>query len=224
MTPYTVLIIDDEETLLHVRKLVLESEGYQVLSARNGVEGLEVFSRERIDAVITDQVMPGIDGVQVAKEIKKQKPALPVIMLSALQARPDDARSVVDAFVVKGQAPAVLLDTLASHLHLRSHSHRHFDGKYVAFVDQDRKYLDVTDGVCELLGYSRSDLLRMRIDDVAAPTEATNVKPLFERYVADKAQEGVFRLQDSQGKIISIRYHSRVFPDGCMVARWEPQH
>jgi hypothetical protein len=46
---------------------------------------------------------------------------------------------------------------------------------------------------------------------------------MFERYVADKAQDGIFRLRDSQGKIISIRYQSRVFPDGCMVARWEPQ-
>src|SRR5947209_6893864 len=110
MSSYTVLIIDDEETGLHVRKLVLESEGYQVLSARNGSEGLDLFARKRVDAVITDQNMPGMDGVQLAKEIKKRKPALPVIMLSALQSPPDDA--VVDAFVVKGQAPGILLDTL----------------------------------------------------------------------------------------------------------------
>jgi len=223
MAPFRVLIIDDEEVGLHVRRLVLESEGYQVLSAHNGAQGLDVFSREQIDAVITDQVMPGIDGVQVAKEIKRQKPTLPVIMLSALQTKPESAEEVVDSFVMKGQAPAVLLDTLASHLHTRPHSHADFDGKYVAFVDQGRRYLDVTDGVCELLGYTRSDLLKMRIDDVAAPAEVENVAPLFQRYVAEKGLDGTFMLRDRNGKTILIRYYSRIFPDGCMVARWEPQ-
>ncbi|HZQ70006.1 MAG TPA: response regulator [Terriglobales bacterium] len=223
MDPHTVLIIDDEEAGLYVRKLVLEAEGYQVVSALDGMQGLKVFRRQRVDAVITDQVMPGLDGVQVAREIKQQNRRVPVIMLSAIPTEPEGAGAVVDAFVVKGQSPAVLLERLGSLLRIRRHSHEDFDGKYVAFVDQNRKYLDVTDGVCELLGYSRSELLRMRIDDVAAPQEVKNVPPLFERYVSEKSLDGIFRLQNRQGNILRIRYHSRVFPDGCMVARWEPQ-
>ena len=223
MASYTVLIVDDEETGLHVRKLVLESQGFRVVTARNGAEALEVFPRHAIDAVVTDQTMPGIEGVEVAREIKRQSPELPVIMLSALPSKPTGADDVIDAFVVKGQAPGVLLDSLASLLKLRSHAHEDFDGDYVAFVDQDRRYLEVTDGVCALLGYSRSDLLNMRIDDIAAPTEARNVAPLFEKYVAEKGLDGTFVLKNRLGKLIPIRYHSRIFPDGCMVARWEPQ-
>lgn len=223
MASYTILIVDDEETGLHVRKLVLESEGFRVVTARSGQEALDLFSKQTIDAVVTDQIMPGIEGVQVAQEIKRQSPELPVIMLSAIPAKPAGAEDVIDAFVVKGQAPGVLLERLSSLLKMRSHAHEDFDGDYVAFVDQDRRYLDVTDGICTLLGYSRSDLLTMRIDDVAAPSEAKNVAPLFERYVAEKGQEGTFLLKNRLGKLIPIRYHSRVFPDGCMVARWEPQ-
>lgn len=223
MTPYTVLIIDDEETGLRVRKLVLESEGFRVLTARNGVEALEIFPKQSIDAVVTDHIMPGIEGVEVAKEIKRQKPDLPVIMLSALPTTPQGAADVVDSFVLKGQAPGVLLDRLSSLLKTRPHAHEDFDGEYVAFVDQDRKYLEVTDGVCALLGYSRPALLGMRIDDVAAPVEAGKVAPLFERYVDEKRQDGTFLLKDSGGRLIPIRYHARVFPDGCMVARWDPQ-
>jgi PAS domain S-box-containing protein len=223
MASPTVLIVDDEETGLYVRKLVLESQGFRVVTAQNGAEALNLFSQQRIDAVITDQVMPGMDGVEVATKIKQVRPELPIIMLSALPVRPEGAEKVVDSFVVKGQAPGVLIDNLSSLLQRRSHSHEDFDGDYVAFVNHDRRYLDVTDGVCTLLGYSRSDLLNMRIDDVAAPIEAENVAPLFERYVAEKGMDGVFVLKDSRGKLIPIRYHSRVLPDGCMVARWEPQ-
>lgn len=223
MPSYTVLVVDDEETGLHVRKLVLESEGFRVVTARNGTEALDLFPKQPIDAVVTDQIMPGIQGVEVAKEIKRHSPDLPVIMLSALPTKPAGAEAVIDAFVVKGQSPGILLDRLSSLLKTRIHVHEDFEGDYVAFVDQDRRYLEVTDKICTLLGYSRSDLLKMRIDDVAAPSEARNVAPLFEKYVAEKGLDGTFMLRSSNGTIIPIRYHSRIFPDGCMVARWEPQ-
>ena len=223
MTQPTILVVDDESTLLHVRKLVLEAEGFRVLSAQNGAEALKVFSSENVDAVVTDQIMPGMSGTELAKEIKQRKPDLPVVMLSALNSAPSDANGVVDVFMVKGQAPSVLLERLASLLNMQPHSHEEFEGKYVAFVDQERRYIDVTDGVCELLNYSRNSLLKMRIDDVAAPAEAKNVAPLFDQYVATGGLDGEFLLQTSTGKIIPIRYHSRIFPDGCMVARWEPQ-
>jgi CheY-like chemotaxis protein len=204
MNSAAILIVDDEETGLHVRKLVLEAEGYKVLTAKSGEEALRVLDRNSVDAIITDQIMPGMDGVQVAREVKRQQPELPVIMLSALHAAPTNVGNAIDRFVVKGQSPSVLLSTLESLLPVETHSHEDFDGEYVAFVDRDRKYIDVTDGVCDLLGYSREDLLGMRIDDVAAPAEAANVVPLFQRYVAEKGQDGAFILQGRGGKLIPI--------------------
>jgi CheY-like chemotaxis protein len=219
---HSVLCIDDEEIGLRVRKLVLESEGYKVLTALDGPTGIAMFRDHKTDAVIVDYSMPGMDGAEVAQALKREQPQVPVIMLSAGPQLPEDASPVVDAYVQKGQAPAMLLHTLEALLHIRGHVHGEFDGKYVAFVDEKRCYLDVTDGVCELLGYSRSELLGMRIDDLAPPESVYAVDPLFEQYLADKALSGEFVLMGRDGQRIPIRYYSRVFPDGCLVARWEP--
>lgn len=219
---HTILCIDDEEIGLHVRKLVLESEGFRALTALDGKTGIHLFRKNHVDAVIVDYTMPKMDGAAVARALKQERPNVPVIMLSAVQDVPPPAHPVVDAYIQKGQSPAVLLKTLESLLQLRGHVHTDFEGDYVAFVDEKRRYLDVTDGVCRLLGYSRAELIGMRIDDLTPPEAAHEVSPLFEQYLADKSLSGEFVLLDKHGNRVPIRYHSRVFPDGCMVARWEP--
>jgi PAS domain S-box-containing protein len=135
---------------------------------------------------------------------------------------PSAATRVVDAYVQKGQSPALLLNTLDALLHIRGHAHSEFEGQYVAFVDENRHYIDVTDGVCELLGYSRSELRGMRIDDLTAPDLADQVTPLFDQYLEQKGLQGEFVLLAKNGERVPIRYSSRVFDDGCLVARWEP--
>ena len=206
-----------------MRKWLLESEGFQTLTALDGPTGIDLFQTHPVDAVILDYRMPGMDGARVAESLKKLRPAVPIIMLSAESVVPPEAQQNIDAFVRKGESPGVLLATTASLLHLRSHSHSELDGKYVAFVDEQRRYLDVTDGVCELLGYSRSELLEMKIEQVTAPVMRSNTSPLFQQYLADGRQQGEYILQHRDGTEIPIHYIARIFPDGCMVARWEPR-
>ncbi|HZR58747.1 MAG TPA: PAS domain S-box protein [Terriglobales bacterium] len=103
-----------------------------------------------------------------------------------------------------------------------SHSHPEMAGDYVACVDTKRRYVAVTDGVCRLLGYSRAELLRMSIDEITAPELRESVPEAFEKYVAQRGMEGVFVLLSKDGRSIAIQYQARVFPDGCMVARWQP--
>jgi CheY-like chemotaxis protein len=202
-----------------MRKLLFESEGFEVLTALDGATGLDLFATHKIDAVVLDYNMPSIDGITVAETLKKLRPALPIVMLTGYPV-PASANQSIDALITKGESPALLLKTMASLLHIRSHPHRELEGKYVAFVDEKRCYLDVTDGVCQLLGYSRSELLKMRIDDVTAPAITSSTAPLFHRYLADGLQEGEYILLARGAKEIPINYIARVFPDGCMVARW----
>jgi len=103
-----------------------------------------------------------------------------------------------------------------------THSHTEIAGTYVVFVDTNRRYVEVTDGVCQLLGYSRQELLALTIDDVAAPELRSNVPETFQLYVAEGGLEGQYCLLAKDGKRIPIHYQSKVYPDGCMVARWEP--
>lgn len=96
-----ILCIDDEPVALETRRLVLVRAGYKVLTASDGPSGMEVFRDEHIDLVITDHLLPGQTGGQVAEEMKRLKPEVPVAMLSGLVERPEGA-SATDVFLVKG--------------------------------------------------------------------------------------------------------------------------
>jgi PAS domain S-box-containing protein len=103
-----------------------------------------------------------------------------------------------------------------------SRTHPEMSGDLVALVDLSRRYVAVTDGVCKLLGYSRAELLRLSIDQITAPEVRETVPEAFQRYPSQGAMEGVFALLAKDGRRIAIRYQARVFPDGWMVAPWEP--
>jgi PAS domain S-box-containing protein len=102
------------------------------------------------------------------------------------------------------------------------HSQPEIGGKYVVFVDADRRYVEVTDGVCELLGYTREELLAKTIDDITAPEMRSHVPETFRQYVAEGGMEGRHGLLAKDGGRIWIHYQSKVYPDGRLVARWEP--
>lgn len=102
------------------------------------------------------------------------------------------------------------------------HLHPEIDGNYVVFVNANRRYVEVTDGVCQLLGYSREELLTKTIDDIAAPELRAQVSETFGEYVRQGEMEGNYNLLAKDGSRIPIRYQSKVYPDGCYVARWKP--
>ena len=78
-----ILVIDDEELMLTFLKDLLEAEGYEVLTATNGAEGLALFESDPVDLVITDIIMPVKDGLDTILELKKKSPDFPVIAISA---------------------------------------------------------------------------------------------------------------------------------------------
>jgi CheY-like chemotaxis protein len=103
----TILLIDDEQQLLNMHKMILEESGYLVLTANSGRQGLKLLSTCTVDEVVLDYDMPEMDGGRVAAEIKKTRPELPVLMLSG-QEVPESALQFVDGFVSKGNAPTFL--------------------------------------------------------------------------------------------------------------------
>jgi PAS domain S-box-containing protein len=101
-----------------------------------------------------------------------------------------------------------------------SHTHPELNGECVAFVNANRQYVAVTDGVCNLLRYSRAELIGKTIDEVAAPEMVDTVPAQFEKYVREGFLGGEFVLLRSDGRRMPIRYEAKVFPDGCLVAQW----
>ena len=78
----TILIIEDEEAIQSVVKAFLEDEGYNVVLASDGLEGMEKFREYHPDLILLDLMLPGIDGYQVCREIRSRSNT-PIIMLSA---------------------------------------------------------------------------------------------------------------------------------------------
>ena len=77
-----ILIVDDEKPISDIIKFNMTKEGYEVVTAFNGREALEQFESEKPDVIILDLMLPEIDGLEVAKTIRKTS-SIPIIMLSA---------------------------------------------------------------------------------------------------------------------------------------------
>lgn len=87
--PAHLLLVDDDPGLLKPLGLHLTSEGYSVVTAESGAEGLRVLNREKVDLVISDLRMDEMDGMQLFAEIQKVQPGMPVIILTAHGSIPD---------------------------------------------------------------------------------------------------------------------------------------
>jgi len=111
--PRLVLCVDDEKVGLVVRRILLEANGYRVLTAEGGIQALQLFDEHPIDAVILDYSMPGMDGAEVAAEMRLRRPATPILLLSAYVTLPDEVVQLVDLCLTKGDGAPILLDTLA---------------------------------------------------------------------------------------------------------------
>ncbi|NLY21064.1 MAG: response regulator transcription factor [Tissierellia bacterium] len=78
-----VLLVEDEEAIRKFVKINLEREGYDVIEAGSGEEGIEKAMSEEPDIVVLDVMLPGIDGFQVCRELRSEKESLGIIMLTA---------------------------------------------------------------------------------------------------------------------------------------------
>ena len=111
-----VLCIDDELIGLKVRRILLERAGYSVVSAREGPEGIDIFAREPVSAVVLDYAMPGMNGAEVASRMREIKPDVPILLLSAYVGLPKEVTSLVDVYMTKGEGAPTLLKKLRSML------------------------------------------------------------------------------------------------------------
>ena len=104
-----ILCIDDDSQSLKVRGILLESMGYKVFTEPDAEQGLRTFKDHDVDAVVMDYEMPGMTGGDAAVEMKRLRPEVPVLILSALPWLPEGAPSeAIDGFIQKGEPLRVL--------------------------------------------------------------------------------------------------------------------
>jgi len=118
----TVLFVDDEPSILEMRRLVFETIGYSVLTATSGEGALELFVTHSVDAVVLDYLMPGMDGEETALRLRKLRSDVPIILSSGCLTVPERVLQLVSSAVGKTAKPEALIDALAQQLDLYSAS------------------------------------------------------------------------------------------------------
>jgi len=109
----TILCVDDQELPLTLRKLVLEKQGYTVLTAVSASDAMRQLESSSVDLVLTDQLMPGGTGLELARQVKAARPGMPVILISGVNEIPPDAGEA-DLFLSKVEGPAAMCEKIAA--------------------------------------------------------------------------------------------------------------
>ena len=107
----TILVVDDEPKIVRLVRSYLETAGYRVLTAENGQEALERFRADRPDLIVLDLMIPGIDGLDVARAVRKHSET-PIIMLTARTEESDRLVGLelgADDYVLKPFSPKELV-------------------------------------------------------------------------------------------------------------------
>lgn len=107
----TILVVDDEEIPRKLRGLILQKQGYRIVTAASGMQALELLDAGGIHLVLSDQMMPGMTGTELTKRVKSTWPTLPVILISGVNEIPADA-NYADRFVSKVEGPGLLFKAI----------------------------------------------------------------------------------------------------------------
>lgn len=120
--PGKILVVDDDPDILDAVTMILESQGYQVSTARDGIEGLATLKAENPDLMILDLMMPKMDGFAVCKELQDPRWSkykdIPILILTSVREEASRRRYEletgleldVDDYIEKPMAPDILLE------------------------------------------------------------------------------------------------------------------
>ncbi|MDY6987588.1 MAG: response regulator [Thermodesulfobacteriota bacterium] len=204
-----ILFIDDEATLANMGKQMLESLGYEVTTRTDGTEALELFKSQpdRFDLVITDMTMPKMTGAELAPELMRIRPDIPVILCTGFSAKMDEEKSKamgIRAFVPK---PALKLD-MAKNVRRVLDSQKATEERFgarILVVDDDVQIREMLRQLLERAGYEVAE----------APDGRQGIR-LYRQEPADLVITDII-MPEKEG-LETIRELRRDFPDVKILA------
>jgi DNA-binding response OmpR family regulator len=103
-----ILILEDEKPLAHALELKLTHEGFEVTTTDNGETGIALIMKEKFDLILTDLIIPGVDGFGILEAVKSKKMKVPIIVMTNLNQEEDKKKAYdlgADNFFVKSNSP-----------------------------------------------------------------------------------------------------------------------
>lgn len=98
-----ILCVDDEPTMLSLETRLLEPPGFVVFTAACGQDAIQIFQDERIDIVLMDYWMTGMNGIDTAEHMKRLHPEVPIVFFSAYSELPSESLGLAETWLRKGQ-------------------------------------------------------------------------------------------------------------------------
>ena len=165
MPPQTILIIEDDNAIRRGVADALAAEGFRTIEAATGPQAADLANTAECDLVLLDLVLPGADGLDILRDIRRTRPTLPVIILTALGDEHDRVAGLnrgADDYVVKPFSAAELLARVQAVL--RRTPERPIDLRTIQLpnvaVDLECRALQYTDGTAANLSEREATLLR----------------------------------------------------------------
>jgi PAS domain S-box-containing protein len=229
--PPTVLVVNDDPKMLELLVELLTEEGYKTVSAAEGARALQLIEVVKIDTVICDVVMPGMDGLEVARKLKEnpQTANVPILLVSALQSqdeaalkglesgaddfleipfRHDELRVKVARLIERKRAGEALRASEEQYRILfQSNPHPMW-----VFDNETYAFLAVNDAAIRHYGYSREEFLSMTVKDIRLPDDIPVLMAgLAKRRTHDMV--GIRRHRKKDGTLINVEisWHSLDF-------------
>ena len=223
----TLLIIDDEPSILESLSLFFSDEGYRVLTAGNGEKGLELFFNNSVDMVITDLRMPVIDGLEVMKRIHDHNPDIPMVVISGAGERQDIIRAlqmgakdyltkpISDLNMIRHVIQKALETKLLveqnrqyrlrlekSEAQYRTITEQIVEGVFT--VDGNGKITFCNPAFCRMMGYDKEELTRMSLGDLATPQSFLEISRQTQSRTQGLTGRYEVQMISSQGQIIHL--------------------
>jgi len=217
-----ILAVDDEKSGLYFRKLILEHAGHSVLSATNVEEAMQLFRSNAVVLVITDHLLGRKTGAEMAKEMKRLKPGVPIVLLSGTTSNPD--LDGADAFLSKTEGPEDLLAIVTNLLHSSSTlvvSERTkpeaipLPALLTAIVEDsdDAIFSKTTDGIIltwnkaaeAMYGYRPDEIIGQNVSVLLPPDRPNEVKDILERLQrGERLQHLETTRKTKDGRILNV--------------------
>jgi PAS domain S-box-containing protein len=211
--PAKILIVDDEPTNIELLQGVLESTGYQILTASNGQQALDIIAHTPPDLLLLDLMMPEIDGFAVCRRVKSspQWHFIPIIVITGLSEVADYTHTLdcgADDFMTKPFHAPVLLARVRGYLSskraleaLRSSEARfakafHASPDALTITTLTGQYLDVNENFLRMTGYQRQEVIghtNVELDRWVDPAERARVVKALQESGSLRNLEAKFR-------------------------------
>jgi PAS domain S-box-containing protein len=208
-----ILFIGTEDLLDWTRRQVLASTGYEVVDGGSGADAGALNSDASL-AVISSLIDTD-EQERIAEVLRSKSPETLVIILRK------DSATVGDMIVPPLSDPNELLKQVGVAL-MKQHHHPEVSSPYFLYVDRNRRYINVSDGVCELTKWRREEILGKKIEWLTYP-ESADAPAMFQQYLENGRMAGHYQLRSRSGEPVRVRFAAAVLADGCMCSELFPE-